>query len=179
MITLLNLIFRCYFLGLTVGNQQAACQAVRVETVALPAEMLLAVAWIESRFTLDSVSKIEQGQRTTGQTSAGQLARSHGPFFCGPLQSAAGLSRSACSAMQSAKGWQVGAAEIQVWLKTCRGDWRCALSGHGCGNAGAKAKRCGRSDYASRALILADKVREKFLAYLAIPKPDRGTARNW
>lgn len=89
----------------------AARAALIVETRELPAELLLAIAWGESRFAPSTV---------TGHA-------------CGPMQTIA-WSRASCHAMQiPLVGFLVGVRELEAWLRVARGDLRLALLGQACG----------------------------------------------
>lgn len=171
----LTAFFRLVTLASAIKNPTAASYALAAATPHVSAEILVAVAWLESRYSDAALSRMENNRRVTTAPTATTLANSHGPFFCGPLQTAAGYSRKKCAAMRGLAGWQLGAAEIETWLTFCRGDFRCALSGYGCGVKAARAKRCGRADYAARALILAVAVRKKVSGYGRIPNRKRGT----
>ena len=144
------------------GHPVDVAAAMWLETRALDAELLLAVARIESRFDSSATSRIEQGQRKTGSAPAWPPA-GRGPRFCGVLQTQAGMVWADCLAQRGLRGWAIGQRELGQWLKTCRGDVRCALSGHGCGNVGAKLRTCGKVDYAARALGFAQFLRRAVL----------------
>jgi hypothetical protein len=85
--------------------------ALLVETEELPAELLVAIAWGESRFISSTV---------TGRA-------------CGPMQTIA-WSRASCRAMQiPLVGFALGVVELKQWLRVARGDLRLALLGQACG----------------------------------------------
>ena len=85
--------------------------ALLVETPELPAELLIAIAWGESRFVPTTV---------TGRA-------------CGSMQTIA-WSRASCRAMQiPLVGFWFGVRELSSWLRVARGDLRLALLGQACG----------------------------------------------
>lgn len=108
----------------------------------LPVEVVLAVAWVESRMDTTATSRVEGGRRAVGAWPSTRPAGS-GPRFCGPMQTIAGADWSTCLAMRDPDvGYQKGADEIRTWLKIARaklgirGDLKSALRGHGCGVSG-------------------------------------------
>lgn len=168
-------LWRIYALTVATHNPTAAAYAVIAETRDVSAATLLAVAWIESRFTDDAISRVEHGRRTTTRPGPTTLRDSQGPRFCGPLQTAAGHSRSACAHMRGLAGWRVGAAEIETWLKFCRGDLVCALSGYGCGVRGARAKSCAPNPengqtYADRVIWIRRQIAAKAPGLPVVPR---------
>jgi hypothetical protein len=91
-------------------------------------ELLLAMAYVETRFTPTAISSV-RGKR-----------------FCGPLQTNAHGDRFDCLVMSDlVVGYAVGAIELRKWLKVTRGDLAAALRGYGCGFYGVE-NECRRYD---------------------------------
>lgn len=89
----------------------AARTALLVETADVPAELLIAIAWGESRFVPTTI---------TGRA-------------CGLVQTI-GASPSACKAMTvPIIGMLAGIAELRGWLRIAHGDLRLALLAYACG----------------------------------------------
>lgn len=96
---------------------------------AVSAEMLLAVAYVETRWQ-HGVTSIVRGVR-----------------FCGPLQARTRSARRCAELQAPAIGYAAGAAELQAWIARAHGNVRRALLGHGCGNAGFTGRTtCGHYD---------------------------------
>jgi hypothetical protein len=89
----------------------AARAALLVETSKVPAELLVAIAWGESRFVPTTM---------TGRA-------------CGLVQVVA-RSRGACELLKiPVVGMLVGRIELEEWLRLSRGNLRLALLGNACG----------------------------------------------
>jgi hypothetical protein len=149
-----------------------AAAAVAAETDQVPAELLLGIAFVESRFDPTAVSRVEGHTRKTGSYPAteapAQLDRS-AALFCGPLQAYAG-SWSACIGLRNlSAGYAAGVDELQQWLRDprVRGSTVRALAGHACGNFGVTTGRC--SHYPERVLDMTRRLR---------PTPSREPARR-
>lgn len=113
----------------------------------LTAELLLGVAFVESRFDPTAVSRVQGRTRRTGRypskTAPPQLDP-RAALYCGPLQTFAS-SWSMCLGMRDLKtAYAAGAAELGHWLHDSRvqGDLMRALAGHGCGNYGVITGNC-------------------------------------
>lgn len=110
-------------------------------------ELLLGIAFVESRFDPTAVSRVEGGTRRTGPylpTTAPAALDRRASLYCGPLQTFA-ASWSACVAMRSLDvAYAAAAAELGQWLRDprVRGSTTRALAGHGCGNFGVTTGRC-------------------------------------
>ena len=125
--------------------------AIAVETPELPAELLLAVAAVESDYNPTWVSRIEDGERKIGRWRSDQPV-GEGPRCCGVMQTRAGNSWKKCVAQRDVMvGYQVGATELAAWLDRTS-DVRKALAGHGCGNGGLSS---GCGTYPARVLARA------------------------
>jgi hypothetical protein len=123
----------------------AAAQAAATDQVT--AELLLGVAFVESRFDPTAVSRVEGRARRTGAYPSLNVPPHldpHASLYCGPLQTFA-PSWSACLSMRDLKtAYAAGAAELTTWLRDRRvqGDVTRALAGHGCGNYGVTTGNC-------------------------------------
>ncbi len=145
-----------------------AAAAATAENAQVPAELLLGIAFVESRFDPTAVSRVEGQTRKTGSyrtTAAPAQLDPHASLFCGPLQTYAG-SWSACIHLRELPAaYAAGAAELQQWLHDprVRGSTVRALAGHGCGNYGVLNGRC--NGYPERVLDMTRRLR---------PTPVRG-----
>lgn len=141
------------------AHVQAASAAATDEVTA---ELLLGIAFIESRFDSTAVSRVEGRTRRTGpyaSTTAPASLDRRASLFCGPLQTFA-ASWSACVAMRNlATAYAAGAAELRQWLRDprVRGSTVRALAGHGCGNFGVVTGRC--NGYPERVLTITRQLR--------------------
>lgn len=159
----LELAMRLAFAAPTVDIVEAyrhASAAVDASDARVPAELLLGMAWVESRFDPTATSRIEGGKRRTGSypSTAPPRGGVRGSLYCGPLQTY-GRDWATCLAMRElAVGYAAGAAEMRTWLgnRAVAGDVFRALLGHGCGNAGLRTGRC--SGYPNRVLRFARKL---------------------
>ena len=139
-----------------------AAAAVAAETDQVAAELLLGIAFVESRFDPTAVSRVEGHTRKTGSyrtTEAPALLDRRASLFCGPLQTYAG-SWSACVGMRDlSTGYAAGVGELRQWLRDPRvhGSTVRALAGHGCGNFGVATGRC--NGYPERVLDMARRLR--------------------
>lgn len=122
-----------------------AAEAAASEQVT--AELLLGVAFVESRFDPTAVSRVQGRTRRTGRYPSTAVPAQLNPrasLYCGPLQTFA-RSWSTCLGMRDLKtAYTAGAAELGYWLRDrrVRGDVTRALSGHGCGNYGVITGKC-------------------------------------
>jgi hypothetical protein len=128
----------------------------------IPSELLLGIAFVESRYDVTAVSRVERKTRKTGRypstTAPAQLDR-RASLFCGPLQTFAS-SWSQCMTMRDLKvAYAAGAAEIERWLhdRRVRGSIARALAGHGCGNRGVLTGAC--NGYPNRVLSMERQLR--------------------
>jgi hypothetical protein len=132
-----------------------AARAVATEQVSV--ELLLGIAFIESRFDPTALSRVEQGRRRTGRypsTVPPPRLNRRASLFCGPLQTHAS-SWAKCIAMRDLKtGYAAAVHEIETWLRDrrVRGDIPRALAGHGCGNHGVLTRSC--NGYPGRVLSM-------------------------
>lgn len=112
---------------LTTDSAQAHYTASQVAAVWFDVEpdLLLAIAYRESRYTVDAVGPDVRGKRA-----------------CGVMQP---LMKTACVQQTLLEGYMIGAKHLRTWLdtKTCRGDLRCAMLGYAGGYALLKACAAG------------------------------------
>jgi len=124
-----------------------ATAAVEASTAEVQPELLLAIAFVESRFDVTATSRVEGKQRRTGHY-AGTTPPSHldtrRSMYCGPLQTFAGSWSECISLRDPHVAYAAGASELESWLrdKRVRGDITRALAGHGCGNHGVTTGKC-------------------------------------
>lgn len=115
---------------------QHAALAIEVSGSDVSAELVLTIAWKESRYVPHAVSRVENGERTGGgwpfTTPAGG-----GPRYCGVMQTWAGHSWPRCLALRDLRmAYQLGAKMLRDWVKDQRGDLVRALNGYACGYVG-------------------------------------------
>ncbi len=134
-----------------------ASAAIAAATPTVRVELLLAMAFVESRYDTTATSRVEAGRRKTGRhpstTPPPRLDR-RASLYCGPLQTFAS-SWASCLALRDARlAYAAGVTELQTWLRDrrVRGDIKRALAGHGCGNHGVTTGRCNR--YPDRVLAV-------------------------
>lgn len=133
-----------------------AAEAAATEDV--PVELLLGMAYVESRFDPRALSRVECTTKNDPSTCArktGIWASSTRPpkakpsWYCGPMQTGGYVSWAECQRMREdvPYAYQVGAEHLTAWLndKRCRvlrssGDrLRCALAGYNGGNVAVAA----------------------------------------
>ena len=121
----------------------------------IPVELLLGVAYIESRFDARALSRLEcetadpaSCKRKIGvwpQATEPPKVRPSSSWYCGPLQSGGYVPWTECQKMRVdiAYGYSAGAKELATWMNDARcrrlqgiARFRCALAGHNAGNAG-------------------------------------------
>lgn len=112
-------------------NQSLA--AVDASTSDIPAELLLGMAWVESRYYPTAVSRIEHGIRRTGIPAWRTPPKGTRSFFCGVTQATAENSWQKCKELQNpSTSYHTTVIELKRWLATdvCHGNLRCALTGY-------------------------------------------------
>ncbi|HEY0991530.1 MAG TPA: hypothetical protein VGD80_30965 [Kofleriaceae bacterium] len=136
--------------------------AEAASTDEITSELLLGIAFVESRFDTTAVSRVEGATRKTGRypstTPPAQLDR-RASLYCGPLQTYAS-SWSACMGMRDLKiAYAAAAAELAHWMsdRRVRGNVTRALAGHGCGNFGVRTGTC--NGYPRRVLTMQRQLR--------------------
>ena len=164
-----------HYLTVETAKKQLVAARVAGFTYDVPADLLIGVARVESSYDPSSTSRLVNGVRTTGMWPSRRPGKGFsGPYFCGNLQTMAGMSWRRCLAMRDpAVGYMAGAQEIASWLKRSRGDVALALAGHCCGNAGFEARRHGRATVANRYVRKVRRARAQFNAYKKDGPPDR------
>jgi hypothetical protein len=145
----------------------------------LPVELVLGIAYVESRFDARALSRMEcetadraSCTRKTGiWTKATKPPKARPSWYCGPMQSGGYVPWTTCQKMRSdvAYGYQTGAEGLVAWMndKRCRrlgkdAQLRCALAGYNGGNAGVAAYRTHK--YVNWVFLHRDRV-VKFAAY--------------
>jgi hypothetical protein len=145
---------------------QAACAHIEAAEAAatdgVSAELLLGIAFVESRFDATATSRVEGRVRRTGpypSTAAPAQLDRRASLYCGPMQTYA-ESWARCMAMRDLPtAYAAGAAELAIWLRDrrVRGDITRALAGHGCGNFGVSTGGC--NGYPGRVLWMERRFR--------------------
>lgn len=137
----------------TYLNQQESyvqtSAAMLAATPEIAAEVLLSMAWIESRYYPTAVSRIENGVRITGVPTWNYPPRGAGSFFCGVTQISAGNSWEKCLRARNVfSAYQETIKELKQWMspKICGHDLRCALTGY---SGGFPAIKSGTNNYAA------------------------------
>lgn len=126
-----------------------AVAATAAATDELSPELLLAIAFVESRLDPTAVSRVEGTRRRTGPYRALTPPERLAPrasLFCGPLQTHARTWERCLEMRDLDVAYEAAVAELEQWLRDKRvgGDVRRALAGHGCGNHGVTTGRCNR-----------------------------------
>lgn len=136
-----------------------ALAAKIAETPAVSAELLLAMAYVESRYEPKSTSRVRDGERRTGVPKWESPPKEvKGPYFCGVTQATAGFSWKRCLELRDIHtAYRATAEEITKWLSYCRNDITCALTGYG---GGFPAIKAGTSTYPARVLSRARAIRK-------------------
>lgn len=130
-------------------------------TPQVSAELLLAIAFVESRFDPLAVSRVEGKKRRVGRypsTEPPKRLRKGASLYCGPLQTHAENWDACMKQRELYVAYAAGAQEIRRWLRDrrVRGDMTRALAGYGCGNRGVRTGKCNR--YPGRVLWQAKRL---------------------
>lgn len=121
----------------------------------LEPELLLAMAYIESRFYPEATSRVEDGKRATGLWMSTKPAGT-GPWFCGVMQTQARFDWNECLKQRDITlAYRHGASELKKWMSYVQGDLAKALRGYGCGWHGVKN---GCNKYDSRVFVLKKRI---------------------
>ena len=142
--------------ALDVGDAYAhACAAIEASSPGVEPELLLAIAYIESRFDSTATSRVEGTQRKTGHYAGfapPDRLNPHASLYCGPLQTFASTWQECLSQRDLSTAYAAAVSELETWLRDRRvhGDVTRALAGHGCGNYGVTTGKC--NEYPSRVL---------------------------
>lgn len=136
-----------------------ALAAKIAEAPGVSAELLLAMAYVESRYDSRATSRVRDGERRTGIPKWESPPKGvTGPYFCGVTQAIAGHSWKRCLELRDLHtAYQATAGEIKKWLGYCRNDITCALTGYG---GGFPAIKAGTSTYPARVLSRARAIRK-------------------
>jgi hypothetical protein len=124
-----------------------ASAAVDASTDHVQPELLLAIAFVESRFDVTATSRVEGTRRRASRypsTRPPANLNKKKALYCGPLQTLA-RSWNECLALRDPHvAYAAGASELETWLRDrrVRGDITRALAGHGCGNHGVTTGKC-------------------------------------
>lgn len=125
----------------------------------VPAEVLLGMAFVESRYQPRAVSRLDRGRRIVGvPTWTDPPDAVSGPYFCGVVQVEAGRSWRRCKEFQNIfVAYRTAVQELTLWIRYSHGNIENALGGYGCGFIGAKnPDSCGgKVSYAARVLYRA------------------------
>lgn len=143
-------------LDVTTASQLA--QIVIDESgTALDPFILIAQAYIESRFDPTATSRLVNGSRRTGSwPSTSAPVGWRGTLYCGITQTVA-VTWAACLALRAPRAAIAAQAhELRAWLVVTRGSLPAALNGYGCGHFGVKH---GCNGYAGRVRALAARLR--------------------
>jgi len=121
--------------------------AVDASTAHVQPELLLAIAFVESRFDVTATSRVEGRRRRTGHyagTTPPANLNAKQSMYCGPLQTFAGSWNECIALRDPHAAYAAGADELEKWLRDrrVRGDITRALAGHGCGNHGVTTGKC-------------------------------------
>lgn len=134
---------------------------LEAETSTVSAELLLAMAWTESRYYPTAVSRIENGRRVTGIPRWKSPPKGARNFFCGVTQISAGNSWRKCKSVQDVfSAYKETIKELEQWMspRVCGRNLRCALTGYSGGFAAIKS---GTNNYASFVLNRAKLIKRK------------------
>lgn len=152
---------------------QHAVAANEARSDAIEPELLLAMAYIESRYDPTSLSRVEGNKRRTGPWRSKVPPKAmdrRSSLFCGPLQTHARTWKQCLEQRQLAVAYPKAVSELEDWLRDrrVRGRITKALAGYGCGNHGVNTGKCNR--YPERVLRMKRKITVGGM-------PTRGTKR--
>lgn len=144
-----------------VHAAELAAVALDVATAEVPADLVIAIARVESHFDRYSVSRGTPAGRRTGHWTSRHPGRGWtGPYFCGLVQARAATWRRCLELQDLHTGLAAGVGELQRWHRYAHGDVRRMLAGHGCGMR--MSLRCGSHGGSRRpyhARVLAQRAR--------------------
>jgi hypothetical protein len=137
------------------GAFEHVVAAERAATAHVRPQLLLGIAFVESRFDVTATSRVEGGRRRTGPypgTARPADLVEKASLYCGPLQTFAGSWSECMAQRQLADAYAAGVSELEQWLhdRRVQGDIVRALAGHGCGNHGVLTGKC--NSYPERVL---------------------------
>lgn len=122
---------------------EQAFAALAAATPELPADILLGMAWVESRYSPDAVSRVEGNARRTGIPLWKSPPKGTRSFFCGVTQVSAEDSWDRCRKFHDVfEAYRTAVVELKRWLspRICNHDLICALTGY---NGGFPAIKVG------------------------------------
>jgi hypothetical protein len=124
-----------------------ASAAASASTERVSPELLLAIAFVESRYDPTATSRVVDGVRVTGRypsTLPPARLTPYSHLYCGPLQTFAPTWTQCLAQRDLAVGYGAGVRELEQWLRDIRvrGNVSRALAGHGCGNYGIQTGQC-------------------------------------
>ncbi len=124
-----------------------AAAAKIVETSNVSAEILLSLAFVESRYQPSATSRVENGVRKIGIPKWNYPRRNvSGPYFCGVTQVMADMSWNKCLELRDIfLAYKTAVIELEEWLSSpyCQNStnkMQCALWGYGGGHPAIKAR---------------------------------------
>ena len=163
---LCTVLLRLFRLDPTVADEHSRA-VVAAATSSVPAEVLVAVAYHESKFDSRALSwRDRHGQRQTGVWSANVPPKGARPsWYCGVTQVGGWVPWETCQRFREdvPLAYMEASQHLERWLKSppcSRRDghdrWQCALAGYG---GGWNAIRNMSTDYADRVLRTAARFR--------------------
>ncbi len=155
--------------------------AVNAETTEVPAELLLSVAWRESRYDNRTLGSFDTWHHDYPPKGAHN-------FYCGVTQAEAHGSWSTCLTLRDPEtAYRTTVEELGRWTERCRHKVKssavgvCALAGYGGGNAGLttpKIWRSARAAYARASWLRAQRASELLEVAAGTGSLPRGRARS-
>lgn len=115
------------------GSYEQARAALEASTQEISAEVLLGMAWVESRYSRNAVSRVENGVRVTGIPLWKSPPGGTHSFFCGVTQVSAGDSWAECRRFHDLyEAYRTTIIELNRWLspRICNHNLNCALTGY-------------------------------------------------
>jgi hypothetical protein len=146
----------------TAYEHAEAAMHASTSTPAVAPELLLAMAYVESRYDATATSRVVGGQRRTGSYPSTRAPAGLQPRFglyCGPLQAQA-WTWERCMALRVLEhGYGTGAGELARWLRDphVRGKVALALAGYAGGYIGVADRYC--RGYPARVLWLERRIK--------------------
>ncbi len=138
------------------ASYKQAKAAIEASTQEISVEVLLAMAWLESRYSVNAVSRVENGIRKTGIPAWKTPPQNTRSFFCGVTQASAGDSWILCQKFRDVSvAYRTTVRELTQWLSVCNHNLSCALTGY---SGGFPALKTG-NHYAATILYRADLIR--------------------
>lgn len=105
------------------------------ESSRVSAELLLGMAFFESRYISTATSRVERGKRIGGVPKWDYPPKhTRGPYFCGVTQADARNSWRRCLELRNINiAYKQTVHELEKWLAMCKNNLYCALNGYGGG----------------------------------------------